>query len=116
MSGVQLSEHFGIVIRKEALQRCDLDRARLLALMETDTPFDEDEELLSFDPHFGGEACQTLLTRLESAGLQYGRDVIDFSDTLPDRLQESVRLRGTATYLYRCRRRMLSPSGVFLRH
>ena len=87
MSGVRLSEHFGIVIRKKALHRCNLDRPRLLNLLETGAPFDEDEELLSFGPHFGGEACQTFLKRLESAGLQYGHDVIHFSDTLPDWFQ-----------------------------
>ena len=72
MPGVRLSEHFGLVIRKEALHHCGLDRSRLLTLMETDAPFDEDDDLLSFGPHFGGEACQTLVKRLESAGLNYG--------------------------------------------
>jgi hypothetical protein len=87
MPGVRLSEHFGLVIRKEALQRCGVDRHQLLVLMEADAPLDEDDALVSFGPHFGGEATQTLLQRLEAVGIQYGNDVIDIADTLPDWLQ-----------------------------
>lgn len=92
MSGVRLSQHFGIVIRKAALDRCDLDRLRLLILMEADVPFDEDDQLISFGPHFGNEACQTFVQRLETVGLQYGEDMIDIADTLPDWLHLFARL------------------------
>jgi hypothetical protein len=92
MSGVRVSEHFGLVIRKTSLQQHNVPMKLLLQQMETDRPFDEDEDLLSFGPHFGGEAMQEFVRRLEVIGLKYGEDFIDFSDTLPDWCQVYFRL------------------------
>jgi hypothetical protein len=84
MSGVRLSHHFGIVIQKKAIKRVQVSFDSILELMETSEPLDEDEFLLSFGPHFGGEAANEFIKRLEEIGLQYGNDFIDFNDTLPD--------------------------------
>jgi len=69
MVGVRLSEHCGIIVRKAALHDKGIARARLMQVMETEAPLDEDQELLSFGPHFGGEAQSTLLQRLHELGL-----------------------------------------------
>ena len=46
----------------------DISRDSLLHAMEAETPFDEDQALISFGPHFGGEAQQTFLQRLGELG------------------------------------------------
>ncbi len=84
MPGVRISEHFGLVIQKSALARHNISLNLLLQKMEAEHPFDEDEALLSFGPHFGGEAAQEFTRRLETLGLKYGEDFIDFADTLPE--------------------------------
>ena len=84
MKGVRVSEHFGIVIRKHALQKHNVSFQVLLQVMETEQPLDEDEELISLGPHFGGEAANEFVRRLESLGLVYGDDFFDFADIIPD--------------------------------
>jgi hypothetical protein len=91
MPGVQVSEHFGLVIRKTSLQKHSIPMNLLLQQMEIDRPFDEDEDLLSLGPHFGGEAMQEFVRRLETFGLKYGEDFIDFADTLPGWCQVYIR-------------------------
>ena len=92
MPGVRVSEHFGLVIQKSALVKHDLSLDLLLQQLETEHPFDEDEALLSFGPHFGGEAAQEFSRRLEAIGLKYGEDFIDFADTLPEWCQVYIHL------------------------
>ncbi len=45
---------------------------------------EEDADLVSFGPHFGGEAAREFIERLEALGLVYGQDFIDLADTLPE--------------------------------
>lgn len=84
MPGVRVSEHFGLVVRKSALVKRNVSLNLLLQTLEAERPFDEDESLLSFGPHFGGEAAQKFIRRLETIGLKYGEDFIDFADVLPE--------------------------------
>lgn len=81
---VQVAKDFGLIIKKRSLQTRSISKKQILAILESDRPLDEDDMLLSFGPHFG-EAVNEFIKRLESLGLQYGDDFIDFSDvTLPD--------------------------------
>lgn len=45
--------------------------------METEHPLDENESLVSFGPHFGGEAASEFIKRLEELGLVYFNDFFD---------------------------------------
>jgi len=84
MSGVRVSQHFGIIIRKNAIKGLKIPFETILELMEASEPLDEDESLLSFGPHFGGEAANEFIRRLEGIGLKYGNDFVDFEDVLPE--------------------------------
>ena len=84
MRGVRVSQHFGIIIRKNALKGRGISSKSILELMEAPEPLDEDDSLLSFGPHFGGEAANVFIQRLEGIGLIYGSDFVDFEDTLPE--------------------------------
>ena len=97
MAGVRVSEHYGIIIRKDALETHSISRSSLSALIEADALFDEDEMLISFGPYVGDEAIQTAIGRLEQAGLRHGIDYLDVSDSLPDWLQLSVSMPVTST-------------------
>ena len=80
---VKVSEHFGIVIQKRALVANCISRDKLLEVLEATSWFDEDNDLISAGPHFGGEVASEFIMRLEKLGLTYGEDFIDFSDMLP---------------------------------
>jgi len=81
--GVRVSNDFGIVVKKAAIRTKQVSRSRLLEIMETESPYDEDEFLLSFGPHFGEEARNEFIRRLEEEGLAYYEDFFDFSETVP---------------------------------
>lgn len=91
---VVISEHYGIIIRKAAVHRCGLTDGALKALMEAAQWLDEDEHLISAGPHFGREASNELVQRLESHGFIYGVDFIDFEETLPAWCKLSVTFTG----------------------
>ena len=82
--GVRISTQFGIVLRKKSLQRLGLDLPKILALMESSDPYDEDDELISFGPHFGQEAADELIRRLKDVGLEYPDDFFEFSADVPE--------------------------------
>ena len=92
MAGVMVSQHFGIIVRIASLRANQVSMAALLQTMEVDRPLDQDEFLISFGPHFGGEAATEFSHRLEKLGLRYGEDFIDFADTLPAWCQVYVAL------------------------
>lgn len=92
MTAVKVSEHFGIVVRKSALDAQAISTVQLLATMETTQPLDENQNLISFGPHFGREACNEFIRRLEQLGLTYGDDFIDIEETLPSWCQLYVEL------------------------
>jgi hypothetical protein len=81
---VRISQHFGLVVRKGALERCRLTRDHLLELMEAPRPMDEDVALISFGPHFGEEASDEFVRRLKHAGLEYVDDFFVLSVDAPD--------------------------------
>ncbi len=84
MPGVRVSPHYGIVIRKQALEQHSIPLDKLLKAMQASEPLDEDESLISFGPHFGREAAAEFIRRLEALGLVYGEDFLDFDDMLPE--------------------------------
>jgi hypothetical protein len=93
MTTIKVSEHYGIVIRKGALQVKGITSSQLLTAMQTSQPFDEGEHLISFGPHFGQEACNVFVHALEALGLIYGDDFIDIEDTLPEWCQLYMGIR-----------------------
>jgi hypothetical protein len=52
--------------------------------MEAQRPMDEDQELLSFGPHFGEEASDEFIRRLKHAGLEYVDDFFVLSTEAPE--------------------------------
>ena len=84
MRGVRVSQHFGIVIRKQSLEQHSISFGEVLRTMEVSEPLDENETLVSFGPHFGEEAAREFIQRLETLGLVYGDDFLDFDDMLPE--------------------------------
>lgn len=83
MKGVKISSDFGIVVKKVALNVKSLTRSQLFEIMDAESPFDEDEDLLSFGPHFGEEAAKEFIKRLEKAGLVYYDDFFELSEIVP---------------------------------
>ena len=90
---VKVSNNFGIVVKKSAITREGIVHQDLLALMECASPFDENNMLISFGPHFGGEAANEFIRRLEQAGLQYVDDFMDFQILLPEWCETSICIR-----------------------
>ena len=93
MAGIQVSAHVGIVIRNAALAKHLISRHQILTAMEAEAPMDEDTDLLSFGPHFGGEAGHTFIQRRERLGRVYGDDFIDLALIVPAWCQLMVALR-----------------------
>lgn len=81
---VRISPHFGIVVRRRALARLNLEETTILSLMETEAPYDADPELMSFGPHFGEEAAEEFVRRLKAAGLEYAEDFFQAAIDVPD--------------------------------
>ncbi len=84
MSGVKLSKYFGIVIRKDALQRQGVEMDALYETMSADKPHDEDALLISFGPHFGAESAEEFMSRLRKLGLVYMDDFFVLWDDVPE--------------------------------
>ncbi|MEW5248676.1 hypothetical protein [Microbulbifer discodermiae] len=81
---ISVSKDYGIVIRKAALREKEVETSKVLEVMETTEPLGESDELLSFGPHFGGEASYELSKRLDSLGLTRKRDYFVFYGDFPD--------------------------------
>jgi hypothetical protein len=81
---VHVTAHYGILIRKTALARIGIDRARLLSILEATDALDEDDVLVSFGPHFGGEAADEFVRRLKTEGLEYADDFFVFPTEIPE--------------------------------
>lgn len=95
MTPILASGHFGIIIKKSALEKNDISFQSLLQVMETEEPLDQNEELVAFGPHFGGEASAEFIRRLETVGLIYFEDFFDIPGLdLPEWCQLYVNLRG----------------------
>ncbi len=83
---------FGIVVRRAALAERGLDMTLVLRAMN-EKPLDADTQLLSFGPHFGREACDEYIRRLQELGLSYVDDFFELAWDHPDWLDFSARLK-----------------------
>ncbi|MEZ4467724.1 MAG: hypothetical protein R3F43_25600 [bacterium] len=79
---MRISSDYGIVIRQAALREQRVRRTALVAAMEGE-PLDESADLVSFGPHFGGEAAEALMRRLEALGLEFYDDFFIFQGDFP---------------------------------
>lgn len=84
MTTVNLTSEFGIVVRRAALAQRGVTYRQLLDTMESETPLDANEDLISFGPHFGSEAASEFSRRLESLGLTNIDDFFAFAGDFPE--------------------------------
>jgi hypothetical protein len=82
MKPVHISPDFGIVIRRSALDERKVLVNSVFEVMEGG-PLDSNEGLLSFGPHFGGEAAEEFSRRLERLGLSRNDDFFVFEGGFP---------------------------------
>jgi len=83
MESVRVTGEFGIIVRLTSLNERGITFERLLNALETSAPFDRNDEIASFGPHFGGEALETMVRRLSDLGLEYFDDFFEFSGDFP---------------------------------
>ena len=81
--GVAITSEFGLIVRRKALIERQVSLHNLFAAMEAGKALDENDELLSFGPHFGREAADTMISRLTKLGLVYFDDFFEFSGDYP---------------------------------
>jgi len=79
---VKISADFGIILRRAALSERNVARERVIIAME-DEPLAESMDLLSFGPHFGGEAADEFVRRLQALGLELFDDFFVFQGDFP---------------------------------
>lgn len=60
-----------------------MNHQQLLEAMEAEVPLDANEDLISFGPHFGEEAANEFVRRLESLGLVHIDDFFVFCGDFP---------------------------------
>ena len=82
-SSIAVTGYHGIVLRKDALQDKRIAVEDVLHVLEAETPFDEDDELISFAPSFGEEAMHEFMRRLDALGLDYFNDYCTISADIP---------------------------------
>jgi hypothetical protein len=83
MECVRVTGEFGLVVRLASLNERGLTVEKLLDALETSAPFDSNDEIASFGPHFGAEVLETLVRRLTDLGLEYFDDFFEFSGDFP---------------------------------
>jgi len=83
MECVRITSEFGIVVRLAALAERSVPLEKVLNALEVSEPFDGNDQIFSFGPHFGQEALDTLLHRLSDLGLKYFDDFFEFSGDFP---------------------------------
>jgi hypothetical protein len=83
MDCIRVTGEFGIVVRLASLNERGTTLDKLLVALETSAPFDSNDEIASFGPHFGAEAAETLVRRLSDLGLKYFEDFFEFSGDFP---------------------------------
>jgi hypothetical protein len=84
MKTVKISAEYGIVIRKSAVTAKGISLQKVFAPRETSSPLDQNEELLSYGPHFGREAAEKFSDKLELLGLKYFEDFFLVEMDVPD--------------------------------
>ncbi|MEO5971346.1 MAG: hypothetical protein ABIQ95_15580 [Bdellovibrionia bacterium] len=90
---IKITDEFGIIIRKKALLEKSIKIEAVLAAFENESPMDENEDLISFGPHFGGEAMDNFGKRLTKLGLEYIDDYFNFYGEFPGWAEFSVALK-----------------------
>jgi hypothetical protein len=80
---IAVTSEFGLILRRSALVERKIDLRDLLAAMEVEGWLDSSGDLLSFGPHFGREALNTIVSRLIKLGLVYFDDFFEFCGDYP---------------------------------
>jgi hypothetical protein len=82
-SSVIITSEFGLIVRRNALIERQVDLDDFYVAMEGEERLDGSEDLLSFGPHFGREALNTIISRLTKLGLIYFDDFFEFCGDYP---------------------------------
>jgi hypothetical protein len=90
---VKITSEFGVIIRKKSLAEKNISLDKLKEAAENATPMSEDEELISYGPHFGPEAMDNFGKKLNEIGLEYIDDFFNFYGDFPDWAEFSVALK-----------------------
>ncbi len=90
---VKITNYFGLVIRKSSLEEKKIALDTIKTKVFESDPLDENKELISYGPHFGGEEIKVYEERLKKIGLEYVDDYFDFSNDYPDWLDLFVGLK-----------------------
>jgi hypothetical protein len=80
---VSIASKYGLVVRRKALEERGVSWDDLLTALKVRQPLDENDCLISFGPHFGQEALDTMTQRLIGLGLSYFDDFFEFSGDYP---------------------------------
>jgi hypothetical protein len=83
MECIRATSEFGIVVRLASLEERGLSFDKLLMALEISAPFDGNEQIASFGPHFGQQALDTFVRRLSELGMRYFDDFFEFSGDFP---------------------------------
>jgi hypothetical protein len=94
-SVVKVTNHFGLVINKLSLTKKSIDLNTIKTKVFESAPLDENDDLISYGPHFGGEEMKVYEDRLKKLGLEYVDDYFDFSNDYPGWLNIFVGLKET---------------------
>jgi hypothetical protein len=84
MNFINVTQEYGLVIRRDALRERNVSLEMLLKTMNVDAPLDSNEWLISFGPSFGQEALDGLVKELSGLGLQYFDDFIEVVGNYPE--------------------------------
>ena len=82
-TSIILTSEFGLIIRRGALTERHVDLGDLLTALEVNERLEGSDDLLSFGPHFGREALNTMISRLTALGLVYFDDFFEFCGDYP---------------------------------
>ncbi|KRR25229.1 hypothetical protein CQ14_09420 [Bradyrhizobium lablabi] len=82
-SSVIVTSEFGLIVRRNALTERQVDLRDLFTAMEVEVQLGGSNDLLTFGPHFGREALNTIVSRLTRLGLIYFDDFFEFCGDYP---------------------------------
>jgi hypothetical protein len=77
------TNEYGLVVRREALRERGVEYDDVLNALQVQKPLDQNDELLTFGPSFGGEAMDEFAARLQRLGLRFVDDFYCLSFDLP---------------------------------
>jgi hypothetical protein len=96
-SSVNVTSEFGLIVRRNALVERGIGLHDLFSAMDVGEPFDSCDDLLSFGPHFGREAADTMVSRLTNLGFVYFDDFFEFCGDYPAWCMFRTRYNPSAT-------------------